>query len=180
MLARPERDADGRLVIYLDIATQIGINTGFLFFDGRAGNITIGNQDAVLDGPIINRVVGTGDEAGESVRLRTVPFINEDSRQIYRTRSQLVQFRDVREQATLDKYSQIYLSYRAFPKFTFLMNVLDLGDAFLNSRLGNIAMAHVSEAVLPGGVQGWRGPVRIVAMAYTEDQNLLTAKVEAL
>jgi hypothetical protein len=177
MQTRPEKDADGRLVIYLDIATRIGIDTHFLYFDGTEGNITLNPQDAVLDGPITNRVIGMGDESGQASRIRTDPIFDEDSIQLYRMRSELVQFRGVTEQSTLDRYSRNYVAYRAFPRFSFLMNILDKGDAFANARLGNSAMVHISEAILPGGIRGWRGLARIVALAYTESQNLLSAKM---
>lgn len=175
MQARAEKDASGHLVIYLDIATLIGKDTGFLYSDGIGGNATF--ESAVVDGPIINRVIGTGDESGQVSRMRTTPLINENSTKRYRTRSQTVQWRDVREQSTLDLYSLNYLNYRAYPQFAFLMNIVDIGDAFLNARLGNIATVHFSNAYFPGGVRGFRGKARILAMAYTEATNLLTVKM---
>jgi hypothetical protein len=165
-------------VIYLDISRRIGIDTTFLYSDGRNGNATF--TDPKLDGPIVNRVVGIGDESGQDSRLVTVPFLDMDSSAIYRVRSQVVQFRDVREQSTLDRYSQVYLSQRALPRFSFTMNILDKGDAFVNARLGNSALVHISNAYLPGGTRGWKGLARIIAMAYTESQNLLSALMEAL
>lgn len=178
MQARAEKDASGRLVIYLDIAQLLGVDTGFLFSDGNGGNATF--ESPVVDGPIYNRVTGTGDESGQVSRIRTAPLINESSKGLYRTRSQMVQWRDVREQTTLDLYTQNYLSYSAFPKFSFLMNIMDKGDAFFNARLGNIGMVHFAGAYLPGGVRGFRGKARILAMAYTESTNLLTAKMEVV
>jgi len=178
MQARAEKDGEGRLVIYLDISTRIGIDTGFLYFDGRNGNATFG--DPVLNGPIINRIIGIGDESGQSSRLTTVPFVDEDSKVLYRVRSEMVQFRDVREQSTLDRYSQTYLHSHAQPRFSFTINVVDKGDAFLNARLGNSALVQISSAYLPGGIRGWKGIARMVAMAYTESQNLLSVLAVAL
>lgn len=178
MLARPEKDASGRLVIYLDIATRLGIDTNFLYSDGPNGNATFSN--GVLNGPIYNRVIGTGDESGAVSRLRTRPFLNEASSTAYRMRSQTVQFRGVTELSTLEQYTQNYTNYYGTPKFSFLMNVLDKGDAFQNIRLGNTVLVHISQAYLPGGIQGLRGTARVLAMAYTEGQNLLTVKAELL
>lgn len=175
MQARAEKDASGRLVIYLDIATLIGRETGFLYSDSSNGNATF--ESAVVDGPIINRVIGVGDESGQVSRMRTAPLINESSTKRYRTRSQTVQWKDVREQSTLDLYSQNYLYSRAYPQFTFLMNIMDKGDAFLNARLGNVAVVQFANAYFPGGVRGFRGRARILAMAYTEATNLLTVKM---
>lgn len=176
MRVRPEKDASGRLIIYLDIATRIGVDTGFLLSDGKDGNAVF--REPVLDEPVINRVVGTGDEAGQTSRLETRPFFDQDSISIYRMRSQKVQFRDVREISTLEQYTQNYMIYSAYPRFSFLVDVKDKGDAWFNMRLGNSALAHFSEAYLPGGVRGFRGTVRILAMAISESENnLLTVKV---
>jgi len=177
MQTRPEKDADGRLVIYLDISTRIGLDTNFLYSDGRNGNAAF--LSPILDGPIVNRVMGIGDESGADSRLTTDPFIDDESGKLYRVRSQVVQFRGVTEQSTLDQYAQIYLGKYANPRFSFLMDIIDKGDAFLNAKLGNTGIIHVSNAYLPGGVHGWRGLGRIVGLAYTESQNRLTAKVEA-
>lgn len=178
MLPRAEKDANGRLIIYLDIATRIGLDTGFLYSDGAGGNASFASP--VVDGLIVNRVIGTGDESGQVSRMRTAPFINEPSKQMYRTRSQTVQWRDVREQGTLERYTENYLRYSASPKFTFLMNIMDQGDAFLHARLGNLAIVHFANGYFPGGVRGFRGTARIVAMAFTESTNLLTAKMEVM
>jgi len=178
MQTRAEKDASGRLVIYLDIAQRLGIDTGFLYSDGMGGNATF--ESTIVDGPIVNRVVGIGSESGQVSRLRTAPLINESSTKQYRTRSQMVQWQDVREQSTLDLYSRNYLNYRAYPQFSFLMNIMDKGDAFLNARLGNVVIAHYANAYFPGGVRGFRGKARILALAYTEATNLLTAKMEVV
>lgn len=180
MQTRPEKDPEGRLVIYLDIAMRIGIDTNFLYFDGPEGNITLNSQDAILEGPITNLVTGMGDESGQASRIRTDPIFDEDSMKLYRMRSELIQFRGVYELSTLQQYSRNYLAYRAKPRVSFIMNILDKGDAFENARLGNTALVHISEAILPGGVQGWKGLARIVALAYSEGQNVLSAKMVTL
>jgi hypothetical protein len=94
-------------------------------------------------------------------------------------RSEMVQFRDVRELSTLERYSQNYLDHNARPRLTFVMNVVDKGDAFANIRLGNSFTAQISKAILPGGVQGWRGSARALAMAYTEAENELSVMAES-
>jgi len=176
MQTRAEKDAEGRLIIYLDIARRIGMDTGFLYADGPEGNATF--SDLALEGPIVNRVIGTGDESGPMSRLRTAPMVDEASGGQYRMRSEVVQFQNVREPATLEAYSKAYLAYGAQPRFSFLVNVIDKGEAFANARLGNSVLVHISKAYLPGGVQGWRGRARILAMAYTEEENLLSARLE--
>lgn len=178
MTTRAVRDADGRLIVYLDIAQRLGEEDGFLFSDGLGGNATF--DQAVIDSEIVNRVVGIGDEISEESRLRTPPFQDTASSAVYRMRSRIVQFRDVREQATLNRYAEIYLASRASPRFQFAMRVQDQGEAFQHIRLGNVVMVHFARAILPGGVRGWRGRARILAMAYDEASNTLTAQMETV
>lgn len=178
MQARPVKDADGQLVIYLDIATQLGTETGFLYSDGEDGNAVF--RDFALDGKITNRVIGISDGNGVDSRIRTDPLLDETSQGLYRLRSEIVQFRDVAQQSTLDRYSQTYLDYAAYPHLAFLMDIQDSGQAFRNARLGNVVRVHAANVILPGGVQGWEGTARILAMAYTESSNQLTASMEAV
>lgn len=176
--SRSERDSDGRVIIYLDIAKQLGTDTGFLFVDGRDGNASF--SDPVLDGPIINRVVGIGDESGVESRLQTMPFLNAESIKKYRMRSRMVQFEGVTELATLEQYAQVYLEQHAFPRFRFIMDVVDTGEAYQNVRLGNTIRVQAAKVRLPGGIRGWRGAARILAMAYTDADNGLAAIVETV
>lgn len=178
MTTRIEKDADGRLVVFLDIATLAGVDTGFLYVDGQDANAYF--REARLDGEIVNRVVGLGDESGQASRLITQPYFDEASIKLYGLRSRVVQFRDVRDQGTLDRYAEVYVHYSAYPKFSFLMDVLDKGDAYRNVRLGNLVRARISNANLPAGQQGWYGVARVLAMAYSESTGLLTTKLEAV
>ena len=178
MRTRSERDSEGHLITYLDIARRIGVETGFLYSDGEQGNASFG--DLTLDGPILNRVIGIGGESGKASRLRTNPFLDEASASLYGARSRVVQFQDVVEPSTLDTYSKNHLAFHASPHLALIMNIVDKGEAFLNARLGNTVLVHISQAHLPGGVRGFRGRGRILAMAYTESQNLLSARVELL
>lgn len=176
MQTRAEIDSNKHLIIYLDIARQIGVDTGFLYVDGKTGNATF--REPVQNGMIRNRVRGWGDESGATSRLRTDVFRNEDSIRLYGVRSENVQFRVTSEQSTLDLYTQTYLDYSAFPRFGFLVDVLDRGAAWSHLRLGNIARFHFSRAYLPAGVQGWKGKARILALAYSEAGGVVTAKCE--
>ena len=175
MQVRSQIDADGRLINYIDLAQQMGITTNFLYYTGENGNATLAG--GTLDGPIINKVIGVNNASGQDSRLYTSSYRELESIKLYGMRSEVAQFDGVQEQSTLDRYTQNYLSARSFPSFSFVLSVLDKGDAFMNARLGNIAMVHIPEARLSGGKVGWRGLARILAMAYTESQNLLSIKM---
>jgi hypothetical protein len=182
MQVRPEKDADGRLVIYLDIAQRLGLETNYLYYtrdeNGRTGNAIL--QGGTYEGKIVNQVVGMNDQSDPVSRLYSPVYLDEASARAYRLRSEKVQFRGVVEQSTLNLYSQNYLSYARSPKLSFVLHILDKGEAFQNARLGNTAYVHLPDAILPGGTQGWRGLARILAMAYSESSNLLTVKMETL
>lgn len=178
MQMRPAINSDGQLIIYVDVARQLGVNTGFLFSDGEHGNATF--SELAIDGPIVNRVIGINDGSGQESRLRTDPFIHEASAQIYGIRSKVVQFQNIREQGTLELYAKNYLNFYAMPRFSFFVTVTDKGDAFYHCRLGNLIQTHISKARMPGAVKGYRGPARILAMAHDEANNQLGLKVGLL
>lgn len=178
MQTRAELDADGRLFVYVDIAKQIGVDSGFLYADGEHGNAIF--SDIVMDGIIVNRAIGISDQSSQQSRLQSPPFQDDDSIEAYRLRSDVVQFENISIQSTLDKYTEYYVQSNAQPRMEMQINILDKGDAFANARLGNRVQVHISEAFLPGGVQGLRGTARILALAYGEDEGILSAKAELM
>jgi hypothetical protein len=122
-------------------------------------------------------VIGINDGSGPESRLRTAPFIHAESAAKYRIRSHVEQFRGVREQSTLELFTKNYLAYYALPRLSFFLTLKDKGDTFYNARLGNVVRCHISKARMPGGVKGYRGAARILALAYSEADNSLGAKV---
>ena len=46
-----------------------------------------------------------------------------------------------------------------------------MGDTFLNLRVGNSYQVRATRLILPGGVKGWSGRARIMAMTYNESRN---------
>lgn len=166
MVLRPQRDTRNRLSIYADIGLGLGVNTGFLLHDGDNGNMKV--IDGTVDGGAINRVRGISGTTSESEQLETDVFEDQNSQNIYRTRSEVVQFRNVSQLSALNQYTQNYLSNVSMPYLNLTVNVLDIGDAFANLRVGNRLIAHVSEIFLPGGRKGWKGTVRVLAMVFDE------------
>jgi len=171
MALRPQRDTHNHLSIYADIGLGLGVNTGFLLHDGDNGNMKV--IQYAVDGGAINRVRGTSGETSESEQLETEVFEDQASQNIYRTRSEVIQFRNVTQLSVLNQYTQNYLSNVSMPYLTLTVDVLDVGDAFSNLRVGNRLIAHAAEIYLPGGKKGWRGTVRILAMALDERQRTM-------
>ncbi len=171
MVIRPQRDTRNHLSIYVDIGLGLGVDTGFLLHDGENGNMRV--VDATVDGSAINRVRGISGQTSEAEQLQTDVFENQDSQNIYRTRSETVQCRNITQQSVLNQYAQNYLSNVSLPYVDLTVEVLDIGGAFANLRVGNRLLAHAASVWLPGGRVGWRGAARILAMAFDERQHTM-------
>lgn len=177
MLLRPEKSEDNQMLLYVDIASQIGKDTGFLLKDGEGGNMSV--LEASVDGVIYNRMKGIGDQSTEESRLETDLIEDEDSITAYRLRNTVVQFQDVFEQSTLELKTQVALSSSKQPYLNLRVSVADKGDAFLHMRPGNTVLIHAANVRLPNGVHGWRGEMRILAMAYDEQSNTIGLTLQA-
>jgi hypothetical protein len=175
MMLRPQRDTQGRLSLLVDIGLGLGVDTGFLLHDGDQGNMKV--IDAVVDGKIVNRVRGISGETSEQEQLQTDILEDQASQDLYRTRSEWVQFRNVTQQTALNQYTQNYLTTSSVPYLDLTVDVLDVGDTFANLRSGNRLIVHASEVHLPGGRQGWRGTMRALAMAFDETSNSVKMKL---
>jgi hypothetical protein len=171
MRLRPGRDADNKLAIWLDVKKKLGRNTRFLLHDGANHNLEI--TSAVLDKEIWNRVVGISSKGGTT--LYSPAQVDEESKKRYRLRTQVVQFQNMADVGQVTKNAAIYLANNAYPKLILTVNILDVGNTFNNLDLGNQYVVQASKLWLPGGVQGWRGPARMNAMAYDEENNKVTA-----
>jgi hypothetical protein len=171
MIVRPQRDIHNHLSIYMDVGLGLGVNTGFLLHDGDNGNMTV--IGAVVDGKAINRVRGISGQTSESEQLQTDVLEDQDSQNIYRTRSETLQFRNITQLSVLNQYTQNYLNNVSMPYLDLTVDIFDVGDAFANVRVGNRLIAHASKVHLPGGVVGWRGTVRVLAMALDETKRTI-------
>ncbi len=169
MIIRPQRDTHGKLSLIVDIGLGLGVDTGFLLHDGDQGNMQI--IDATVDGRIINRVRGVSGETSEEAQLTTDILEDQDSQNLYRTRSDIAQFRNVTGQTVLNNYTQTLLNSSARPYLNLTVSIQDVGDTFKNLNLGNRVNVHASEVHLPGGLSGWRGTMRILGMAFDEEAN---------
>lgn len=170
MQVRSEKDSQKRLNLYLDIKNRLGVDTGFALHDGAGGNMEI--TDAKVDGQIWNRIIGLASKSTNKSRLLTeFPFRDEASIQRYRLRSIAVQSPDVESITQLNENTKNSLNASKDPSFTLTVNALDVGDTFNYLRLGNGVNIHAANVWLPGGIHGWRGVMRIKAMAYDESAN---------
>ncbi len=169
MIIRPQRDTHGKLSLLVDIGLGLGVDTDFLLHDGDQGNMKI--IDATVDGRIINRVRGISGETSEQEQLQTERLEDQDSQNLYRTRSEIVQFRNVTGLTVLNNYTQTLLNTSKNPYLQLTVDVKDQGDAFANLRQGNRLNVHASEVHLPGGLRGWRGTMRVLGMSFDEEAN---------
>ena len=166
MILRPQR-VRNRLSIYVDVGVALGENTSYLLHDGDGGNMKV--IDATVNGKIINRVKGVSGETTEEDQMQSDVLENQQSQDIYRTRSEVVQFRNITQQSVLNQYTQTYLDISSSPFLDLQVAAEEVTFPYL--RVGNRLLVHAANVILPGGIRGWRGSVRILAMAYDEASN---------
>jgi hypothetical protein len=178
LFMRPQREpSDGnRLYLYLDIQDRVGVDTGFLLHDGKNENMKISR--AVIDQPVWNRVVGVNSAQSANERFYTTPLVNPPSANAFRQRGILKQFEAADYTALLAK-STNYINTYGVPVIKFDIMIMDRGDTFKYLSPGNSVLLHSTKVTMPDGRQGWRGPARIMAMAYNEKDRTVGATVEA-
>lgn len=175
MVVRPEIEDDNQLVIYLDILNQVGHVAPIELTDGDEGNMRV--VSARIESKIINGVQAiNGQKDGEN-RLYTPLLIDDDSREAFRLRSKVIQYSSVKEMSTLLANGNAALKGSRYPMLKMEVEVFDVGDTFFHTRPGNRMMAHASRVQLPGGIAGWRGMARILAMQFMERSNVLRATI---
>jgi hypothetical protein len=173
---RPERNAAGNLVVYVDLAKAMGEETGIAIFDGRDGNMRV--TAAEVSGDIVNRIIGVNDQSTASSRLATAPMVERASADTYRLRSQVVQYKGVTSLSELKAKAQLDLALNSAPWLKLTVSVRDAGATFQQLRLGNVMTVHASRLILPGGARGWRGRARITAMVFDEATNQVEIALE--
>ena len=168
MIIRHELDARRQLHLYADVGPGLGVSTGFLLRDGPAGNMRV--TDAIVNGVITNRAMGVSGESTEDDQLISDVFEDVDSQKLYRLRSEVLQFRKVTALSVLNQYVETHVNYVKHPFIDLTVEAYRSTFGYL--RQGNSTIVHASEIHLPGGVQGWRGSARILAMSYDEDKDV--------
>jgi hypothetical protein len=169
MVLRPERSARNELHLYTDVGVQLGADTGFLLHDGEQANMRV--IEAKVNGKIINRATGVSGQSTEEAQLQTAVLEDQDSQNAFRTRSDVMQFQKVTEISTLTQYTQAFLDYGKRPYLDLTVDAMEIGETFNYLRLGNRLLVHAANVFLPGGIHGWSGTVRILAMVFDERQN---------
>jgi hypothetical protein len=172
---RPD-DENGKLTLYVDPLLRTGVDPSFLFHSGGT-NANMQIIDATVDGTIRNRVIGTSTLKNGTGRLTTEPLIDEDSL-IYRLRSAVVQFQGIGELSALESITRTYLNAVSKPKIKLQVRIEDKGEAFDKIGLGNTAIFHAPQLRLPGGIRGWKGVGRMLAISYAEKANAAGLTVE--
>jgi len=176
MVMRPERIAGQPLRIYADVGVELGIDTGFLLQDNEQGaNMKV--VSAVVNGKIQNRLMGVSGQSTADQQLVTDVLEDQDSQDLYRTRSATLQFRNITQLTTLNGYTQTSLDQSKQPYIDMTVEAFDVGDTFTHLRPGNKLLARSSKVFLPAGVRGKILSVRILAMALDEEKNTVLMKI---
>lgn len=173
---RPEIN-QGKLDLLVDVKRHLGVDTGYRLHDGEGGNMEI--SDAGLTGEIWTRCYAIGDQSTKQSRLTAMAENAEASRK-YTLRSKTVQFSGLKEQSALEQAAAVWIAQNSGPRLTLTAAAVENElhpDTFNYMGLGNTVIAQATRLWLPDGRMGWRGRMRILAMAYDEDKNRVTMKL---
>lgn len=179
LVIRPE-EVNGRLRLYVDTLRHAGVDTGYLFHSGGTNanmQVAEATVDAPASGGMRNRIIGVSTLKDGTGRLSTQPMIDADALK-YRLRSGIVEFQGVSEASALDTLTRTHLKAVSRPKIKLQVRIEDRGDAFRQIAPGNTAIFHSPEVRLPGGVRGWKGVARMLAISYDEKQKAVGMTVE--
>lgn len=173
---RPVHETNEALTVYVDAGKELGVDTGMLLHDGGNANMQI--VSATVVGKLVNRIIGIGRQDSAGSRPQTIPYRNDDSVNKYRLRSAVSQFNNLTTLGNLQIATQNELERSKSPRLKLNMAIRDAG-LFPFLTPGNRYRVHASEIYLPGGVQGWRGDMRMTQMALDEGSNSVVTTMEA-
>ena len=164
---RPSIDANGRLVVYADWLSRVGVDTSALLHEGKGGgNLETISNIFVEDGPIVNDVLAYGDgETWSSKPMQTVT----DNASIgnYGLRQEARGYSGVIDLQTLANNASTHLAQYKSPLRTFRLNALNVGDTFRYMQVGNRMRLRLESVGFYGsGGQGLDTAIRIIGMAY--------------
>lgn len=175
-MLRPTYEQRQPLMIYLDADDEMGVDTEYFLHDGENANMQI--LDASISRKIVNRLIGIGKQDTQGSRLQTAPFSDVESIRKYRMRSEVRQYGNLTILSALNQATQNALASSKRAPLKLQIAIVD-SAAFPYCRPGNRVRVHASRLWLPGGAVGWRGPMRILQMAYDETDRILKTTLEA-
>lgn len=175
IITRPVRE-DGRLIIYLDIVQYAGIDTDYLLHDGFRANMKV--MSVTIDRAIVNRLVGIGTQSTQASRLSTAPLVDEDSKNTYRMRGDVFQV-NAPDQGTLEVATAAQLAWSSVPWIIAKVQAEDIGETFYHLDFGNRLRIRITKARLPGGLRGWEGVMRIMALNFLGRSKTIEMTLEA-
>lgn len=173
----PRVDDQGRLRFVLNYYADLRFDTQFVLKEGH--NIALSNRALTEQGRIVNWFFAFGD--GDTWESRP-QFTGSDAESIsrYGLRQDSKQFSGVEEVGTLQKHAENILKVTRAPQVMLDVEVLDVGDAWLNCRPGAVVWVELHSAGFWGDGIGYRGQARIIGMELDEGGQKLRILTEVL
>lgn len=176
---RPIVDPSGRLFVYADWLSLLGIDTSFILHEGKSGgNVEASDRIMVEDGPIYNDVMGYGD----SMSWQSKPFaVAKDNESIgkYTLRQISKGYSGVADPNTLLANASAHLAAVKDANRVFRLNAINIGDTFKYMSLGNRMGLRFENMGFMGSNTGFQTRIRILGMAYEGAQpNKINLTVE--
>lgn len=162
----PAFDAGGNLYFLANFANLIGATDPFVLYEDH---IELKDDVITEQGNIYNHVVSFG---GGSTYWTIIAekYRDENSIATYGYRSLAVNIGGNDVKAIADG-GQTALEKSKNPRTTFALNVLDVGDAFYKTRVGNILSLELVNYGFTGGEIGISTKIRIMQMSYNDLTN---------
>lgn len=163
------KDNNNQLYFTANWYERAGYELQFMLDEGY--NILAEDSPLKEQGEIINALLGIGDGSTDDSRV-TYEETDAASRDAYGLRQGTEDFNGNKELGTLTANVQARLTVTRNPIRTFKVTALDVGNTFLNLRLGNVLRLKMfSVGFLSDGATGVDTRVRIMGMRYEDERD---------
>ncbi len=166
-IVRPVINQYGQLSFAFDYFRKLECNANFILKEGY--NLALANRTLIEQGTITNELLGYG----EGVNWQSKPqYVGREDMSIslYGLRQGSQFFQGVTQVAAVKKHTTERLEVVGYPRMVVDAQVLDIGDAWQNLRLGANVNIELHTAGFMGSAIGYKGTLRIVGIEYTEDK----------
>jgi hypothetical protein len=164
-MMQPALDANGRLYFVLNYYRSLRLDTQYVLKEGH--NIALANRALSEQGEIINELLGYGDGVSWSSKP-VYTGRNDASIAYYGLRQGSEYFQGVTQVGSVQKNVEAQLAVKAYPRTTLDLQALDVGETWLNCRLGAVFAVELHSAGFYGTDIGYIGTARVYGMEFDE------------
>ncbi len=166
----PKFDAQGHLGFMLEYRLNWARVSELALVEGH--NLALTSRPLIEQGDIVNELLGYGDGASWTSKPAYTAR-NEASIAAFGLRQGSKAYTGVTQLGTVQKNSEAEVSNKGYPRQTLDLRVLNVGDAWLNMRLGAVMPVMLHSAGFSGSGTGYSDTVQIRGMEYDDGKQTL-------